>query len=288
MVTEPRARPAAGCGVATAPDPAEGPALSLVLPCYDEAARLPDTLAGYLAALPRQPSEVEVLVVDDGSTDQTVAVAHAAAARDPRVRVVAGQPHRGKGFAVRTGVLAAAGQLVVFTDADGAYGPAELGRVAAALADAQVAIGFRVLDTASGSLARRLASRQFNQAVRALLGLPFGDTQCGLNGFRRHAARELFGRARLDGFAFDAEVLFLARRLGLRVAEVPVRAEQRGGSKVQLAVDAARMLRDVVTVARLAATGSYDLPSRQRPQAPADGLAVGSALPAAGAGPPAT
>jgi hypothetical protein len=89
-----------------------------------------------------------------------------------------------------------------------------------------------------------------------------------------------------DGFAFDAEVLFLACRLGLRVAEVPVRAEQRSGSKVQLAVDAARMLRDVVTVARLAATGSYDLPSRGQPHVPADRLAVEPALPAAGAGPP--
>jgi dolichyl-phosphate beta-glucosyltransferase len=288
VATELPARPVAGCRAATAPDPAEGPALSLVLPCYDEAGRLPRTLASYLAALPRQPGAAEVLVVDDGSTDQTVAVAHAAAASDPRVRVVAGQPHRGKGFAVRTGVLAAQGQLVVFTDADGAYGPGELVRVTAALADAPVAIGSRAPAAGGGSLARRLASRQFNHAVRALLGLPFGDTQCGLKGFRRQAAREVFGRARLDGFAFDAEVLFLACRLGLRVAEVPVRAEQRGGSKVQLAVDAVRMLRDVVTVARLAATGSYDLPSWGRSQVPVDGLALESALPAAGAGPPVT
>jgi dolichyl-phosphate beta-glucosyltransferase len=173
---------------------------------------------------------------------------------------------------------------VVFTDADGAYGPGVLARVTAALADAPVAIGSRAPAAGGGWL----ASRQFNHAVRELLGLPFGDTHCGLKGFRRQAAREVFGRARLDGFAFDAEVLFLACRLGLRVAEVPVRAEQRGGSKVQLAVDAVRMLRDVVTVARLAATGSYDLPSWGRSQVPVDGLALESALPAAGAGPPVT
>jgi dolichyl-phosphate beta-glucosyltransferase len=284
VAAEQHARPVA----AAAPDPAAGPVLSLVLPCHDEAARLPRTLTGYLAALPRRPGAVEVLVVDDGSTDHTVAVAHAAAAGDPRVRVLASRPNRGKGFAVRTGVLAAQGQLVAFTDADGAYGPGELARVAAALADAPVAIGSREPDAAGGSLARRLASGQFNRAVRALLGLPFGDTQCGLKGFRREAARELFGRARLDGFAFDAEVLFLAGRLGLRVTEVPVRAEPRDGSKVTLAADAARMLRDVVTVARLAATGGYDLPDCGRPQGPADGLAVASARPATGAGPPGT
>jgi hypothetical protein len=103
-----------------------------------------------------------------------------------------------------------------------------------------------------------LASRLFNHAIRALLGLPFGDTQCGLKGFRRQAALEVFGRARLDGFAFDAEVLFLARRLGLAVSEVPVRAEERDGSKVQLVVDALGMLRDVLRVRRWAASGGYD------------------------------
>ena len=103
-----------------------------------------------------------------------------------------------------------------------------------------------------------MASRLFNRAIRALLGLPFGDTQCGLKGFRRPAALEVFGRSRLDGFAFDAEVLFLARRLGLTVSEVPVRAEERDGSKVQLVVDALDMLRDVLRVRRWAASGGYD------------------------------
>jgi dolichyl-phosphate beta-glucosyltransferase len=256
------------------------PALSLIVPCYNEAGRLPRTLASQLAALSQRPGEVELLVVDDGSTDQTLAVAHAAAARDARVRVIASQPNRGKGFAVRTGVLAAEGQLVAFTDADGSYGPGEVQRVVAALADAPVAIGSRELGAASGSLARRLASRQFNHVIQALLGLPFRDTQSGLKGFQRPAALEIFGRARLDGFAFDAEVLFLARRLGLRISEVPVRAEQRDGSKVQLAVDAVRMLRDVATVSSWAAAGIYGLPDRAAPALPADGVPVASALPA--------
>jgi len=233
-------------------------ALSLVFPCFNEAERLPQTLAAYLAELPRQPGAVEVLVVDDGSTDQTFAVAQAIAAQDDRVRVIRSQPNHGKGHGVRTGVLQATGALIVFTDADGSYGPGEVARVTAALADAQVVIGSRPAGWATGPPARRLASRLFNRAIQALLGLPFGDTQCGLKGFRRHAALELFGRARLDGFAFDVELLFLARRLGLGVIEVSVRAEVRDGSKVQLVVDALGMLRDVLRVRRWAVSGGYD------------------------------
>jgi glycosyltransferase involved in cell wall biosynthesis len=242
----------------TAPPAATGTALTLVFPCYNEAERLPQTLAAYLAELPQQPGAVEVLVVNDGSTDQTFAVAQAIAAQDDRVRIIRSQPNHGKGFAVRTGVLQAVGELIVFTDADGSYGPHEVARVAAALTDAPVAIGSRPAGWATGPPARRLASRLFNRAIQALLGLPFRDTQCGLKGFRRQAALELFGRARLDGFAFDVEVLFLARRLGLAVNEIPVRAEERDGSKVQLAIDALGMLADVLRVRRWALSGGYD------------------------------
>ena len=235
-----------------------GLALTLIFPCYNEAERLPQTLAAYLAALPRQPGAVEVLVVDDGSTDQTFAVARAIAARDDRVRVIRSQPNHGKGHGVRTGMLQARGELLVFTDADGSYGAGAVARVAAALAHTPVAIGSRPAGWAHGPPARRLASRLFNRAIQGLLGLPYRDTQCGLKGFRRHAALELFGRARLDGFAFDVEILFLARRLGLAVTQVPVRAEVRDGSKVQLAVDALGMLGDVLRVRRWAVRGGYD------------------------------
>jgi dolichyl-phosphate beta-glucosyltransferase len=246
-----------GHGTAAAPMQART-GLSLIFPCYNEAERLPQTLAAYLARLSREPGAVEVLVVDDGSTDETFIIARAVAAGDHRVRVIRSQPNHGKGFGVRTGVLEADGELIVFTDADGSYGPGEVARVTAALADAPVAIGSRPVGWATGPPARRLASRLFNHAIRAVLGLPFGDTQCGLKGFRRQAALEVFGRARLDGFAFDAEVLFLARRLGLAVSEVPVRAEERAGSKVQLVVDALGMLRDVLRVRRWAVSGDYD------------------------------
>jgi dolichyl-phosphate beta-glucosyltransferase len=239
--------------------PQDGSSLSIVLPCLDEAERLPGTLAAYLAHFPPGRSEVELLVVDDGSTDGTAAIADQIAAVDPRLRVMRTTQNHGKGYAVRTGMNAAQGELVVFTDADGSYGPGQLERVVAALEDAPVAIGARLGSQAgTGPPLRRLASRVFNWAMRLLLGLPFHDTQCGLKGFRRDAAEAVFRRARVDGFAFDAEALLIARRLGIEVVEVPVRAEERQGSKVRLGGDALRMLADVWKVRRAAARGAYD------------------------------
>jgi hypothetical protein len=197
------------------------------------------------------------VVVDDGSSDGTAAVADAIAAADPRVRVLRSTPNQGKGFAVRAGMLAAAGELVVFTDADGSYGPDEVDRVVRALAEAPVAIGVRPPATATNRFARSLASQVFNRLLRALLGLPFHDTQCGLKGFHQQAARAVFGRARVDGFAFDVEVLVLARRLGLAVAQVPVQAQQRAGSTVHLLGDSRRMLSEVWAL-RTTATTDHD------------------------------
>jgi glycosyltransferase involved in cell wall biosynthesis len=235
------------------------PTLSIVLPCLDEAERLPGTLAAYLAHFPPSRSEVELIVVDDGSTDGTTVIADQIAAADPRVLVVRTTHNHGKGYAVRTGIRAAQGELVVFTDADGSYGPEQLERVVAALAAAPVAIGARLGSQAgAGPPLRRLASRVFNQVMRLLLGLPYTDTQCGLKGFRSDAAEAVFRRARVDGFAFDAEALLVARRLGIEVVEVPVRAEERQGSKVRLGGDALRMLGDVWRVRRAAAAGAYD------------------------------
>jgi glycosyltransferase involved in cell wall biosynthesis len=250
------------------------PALSIVFPCFNEAGRLPGTLERYLAAFPEDPAAVEFVVVDDGSTDATAAVAEKTAAGDPRVRVLRSDFNHGKGFAVRAGVLSAEGELVVFTDADGSYDPAQVERVVRALDGAPVAIGSRaggpleVDPTATppgeppeegpGMALRRTASRVFNTAMRLTLGLDYQDTQCGLKGFRREAAEAIFRRARVDGFAFDAEALLVAGLLGLEVVEVPVRAEDRAGSKVHLAGDAVRMLADVWAVRRAAARGAYE------------------------------
>ena len=238
-------------------------ALSLILPCFNEAERLPATLATYLAQLPIAPGAVEVLVVDDGSTDATAELAQAVAAADARVRVLNSCPNRGKGFAVRAGMLAGSGELLVFTDADGAYGPCDLQRIIQALESAPVAIGTRGANTAA-PLARQVASRAFNFALHLVSDLPFTDTQCGLKGFRRQAAHQLFGRARVNGFAFDVELLLLARGLGLPVAEVPVRAQPCSGSRVQVLADGRRMLGEVWSVRRKLGPGH---PSSERAHA---------------------
>jgi dolichyl-phosphate beta-glucosyltransferase len=231
-------------------------ALTVILPCYNEAQRLPVMLQTLLAHLSGVPGQVEVLVVDDSSTDATVMVADAVAAVDGRVRVLSYHPNRGKGFAVRTGMLAAEGELIVFTDADGSYGPSELDRIVAALGEAPVAIGTRASGT-SGPVARRAASRVFNLAIRGSLGLPFGDTQSGLKGFRRSAAQQIFRHTRVVGFAFDVEVLWLAGQLGLEVAEVSVQAMERQGSKVRMLADALEMLGEVWAVRQARTNGAY-------------------------------
>jgi hypothetical protein len=146
-------------------------------------------------------------------------------------------------------MLAGSGELLVFTDGDGAYGPADLERVVLALAAVPVAIGTRGPDSGA-PLARQVAGRAFNHALHLLSDLPFTDTQCGLKGFRCQAAHRLFGRARVNGFAFDVELLLLARRLGLPVAEVPVRAQARFGSRVRVLADGRRMLGEVWSVRR--------------------------------------
>ena len=234
--------------------------LSIVLPCLDEAVWLPGTLATYLAHFPPSRAEIELIVVDDDSTDGTTVIADQIAATDPRVRVVRTTHNHGKGYAVRTGIQAAQGELVVLVDADGSYGPEQLERVVAALARAPVAIGARLGSQAGAGppgAGPPLPSRVFNRVVRRLLGLPFHDTQCGLKGFRRDAAEAIFQRARVDGYAFDAEALLVARRLGIEVVEVPVRAEERQGSKVRLRGEYLR-LADVWEVRRAAARGAYD------------------------------
>lgn len=248
--------------------------LTILLPCFNESDRLPRALRSFLDHLPADPDEAEILIVDDGSVDRTGEVAHAVAGRDPRVRVVRRAINHGKGFAVRLGMLAARGDRIVFTDGDGSYGPGQVDQILRALDRAPVAIGIRQVGAAGESISRRLASRTFNTATRAILSLPHDDTQCGLKGFRRDAAVAIFGRARVDGFAFDAEALYIARRLGLEVAEVPVVAEVRDGSKVRLAVDALRMLRHMWQIRRAATAGVYDQAPHWQP-----GTATDSAQP---------
>jgi glycosyltransferase involved in cell wall biosynthesis len=225
--------------------------LSVVIPAYNEENRLGGTLTaitGYLAG-----RDVEVLVVDDGSTDRTVAVAEGIGA--PNVRVIRLDKNRGKGAAVRAGILASTGERVLFSDADLATPIDELRKLEAKLDDGYaIAIGSRALDGADirvrQSTPRELMGKTFNVLVRALVVGGIKDTQCGFKLFRGDLARELFAGCAIDGFAFDVDILLRARRAGHRIAEVPVVWRHVEQSKVSPARDAARMLWDVVHLSR--------------------------------------
>jgi dolichyl-phosphate beta-glucosyltransferase len=214
-----------------------------VIPAYNEERRLLPSLRRVDQYLSTRPYASELVVVDDGSTDRTADLVRAFVSSAPdrvRVRLLAHERNRGKGAAVRTGCLAAQGEYVVFTDMDLAVPVEEAGRVVERLeGGADVAVGTRVHPggqdmRSSQPAARRLAGRLF-VLVRRLVAVPeFQDTQCPLKGFRQQAARRLFAAQRLSGWAFDVELLYLARRWGLLVEEVPVRWDHIAGSHVGL------------------------------------------------------
>jgi dolichyl-phosphate beta-glucosyltransferase len=236
---------------------------SVVIPAFNEARRLPPYLEEVLGFFDGRGEPYEVLVADDGSTDSTVAAVRALGARHPALRVLPLGRNRGKGAAVRAGMLAATGAYRLFADADGATPIAELKRLEPALlAGADVAIGSRVLvdpAVAVRTRAHRVAvGRLFNWLV-ARLGLRgIADSQCGFKAFRADAARAIFSRQRIDGFGFDVEVLYLARRLGFGVRVVPLRWEHKENSRVAPLRDTLLMLSDVLGVRLNAWRGVYD------------------------------
>jgi glycosyltransferase involved in cell wall biosynthesis len=215
--------------------------LSIVIPAYNEERRLPTTLDVILAWLNSAPYlEAELLIVDDGSTDATAALVENRAASEPRLRLIRNPGNRGKGYAVRHGMLEAIGDWILSTDADLSAPIEELPKLLAAAEQhgAAIAIGSRALDrTLIGvhqSQWREMSGIVFNGAMRLITGLPFADTQCGFKLFRRDAACRVFKRQRLDGFSFDVEDLFIARTLGIPTIEVAVRWNNVEGTKVSL------------------------------------------------------
>lgn len=244
--------------------PSQMPALTVVVPAYNEELRIGATLKRMLAYLDSRGASFEILVVDDGSTDGTGAVVGAIAERRPEVKLLEYSPNRGKGHAVRYGMLRAAGSRVLFSDADLATPIEELEKLEARLdAGFQIAIGSR--DVRGSTLERRqsfvreLGGKSFNRLVRLLTVPGIHDTQCGFKLFTQNAAHTVFSRCRVDHFAFDVEVLYLAIRVfGMRVAETPVRWAHQEGSKVRFWRDGWRM---VQTLVRIRAT-RYRAPMR--------------------------
>ena len=213
--------------------------ISIVIPAYNEEERLPSTLDRVIEYLDQSHfAFAEILVVDDGSSDGTAAQATEFGLRHPCVRVLRNPGNRGKGYSVRHGMLEAAGDWALFTDADLSSPIEELEKLMAAVESGgvQIAIGSRAIDRSlvgvHQPMFREYAGRFFNLVMRFVTGLAFQDTQCGFKLFQREAAREIFSRQRLEQFGFDPEVLFIAKLLGYRAVEVPVRWNDVAGSKV--------------------------------------------------------
>ncbi|HEU0054815.1 MAG TPA: dolichyl-phosphate beta-glucosyltransferase [Longimicrobium sp.] len=255
------------------------PDLSVVFPAYNEEARLEPTLRAAAAYFRGRGARAELIAVDDGSRDGTGALVLRLAEELEELRLIRLPANRGKGYAVRTGVVNARGRLVLFADADGATPIEEVARLEAALAaGADVAIGSRALagvDTRVRARAyRRVMGRAFHLLVRTLAVRGYHDTQCGFKLFHARAAHDLFSRMRMNGFSFDVELLLMARGRGWRVAEVPVNWAHVPGSRVNLFLDSARMAADLFAIRARAARGGYDLPHLASLAEPAEASAV--------------
>jgi dolichyl-phosphate beta-glucosyltransferase len=241
--------------------------LSVIVPAYGEAEAIGAAVARIRSELAAVAADggLEVVVVDDGSGDGTAAAARAAGAD----QVLEFPENRGKGAAVRAGMLAARGRTLVFTDADLSYAPAQIERLLAAVeAGWDVVVGNRHHEgsttiVAAGHL-RRVGGRAINLATRAVLVGPHQDTQCGLKAFRSDVARVIFGHSRIDGFAFDVEVIHLVERYGLSLREVEVEVVNSDRSTVHVARDALLLLVDLAKIRRRAARGEYDLRPAER------------------------
>ena len=225
--------------------------LSVVIPAYNEETRIVSTLERVVAYLDTHWQPYEVLVVSDGSTDRTEALVQAFAQNHPQVRLLAYLLNRGKGHAVRYGMVRAQGRWVLFSDADLATPIEELEKLAHALeSGVAIAIGSRPLRESQlivrQPFYREWAGRAFNKVVQLLAVRGIHDTQCGFKLFTHEAVQAIFPLCRLGGFSFDFEVLFYAQRLGYPIAEVPVCWMHQEGSKVRLLRDGLRMLRDLV------------------------------------------
>lgn len=246
--------------------------LSVVIPAYNESARLPATLRSLADFLARDGRSSEVIVVDDGSLDDTSAQVRSLESNDARLRLIRLPQNRGKGYAVRTGIVNASGTRVLFADADGATPFEELHRLDARLdAGADVAIGSRALHDRStkveARLHRRIMGRLFHSVVRLCAVRGISDTQCGFKLFDAAAAHDLFSRMRMSGYSFDVEVLLMAQRSGYRVDEVPVNWSHQPGSKVRVLRDGLIMARDVLRIRANALRGLYDEPHIALPTA---------------------
>src|SRR6266702_4067541 len=231
------------------------PPFSIVIPAFNEETRIAHTLRLTLDYLRNVSPYGELIVVNDGSTDATSAIARDVLLNAKiATRLLENFPNRGKGAAVRSGLLAAQRPIALFSDADLSTPLEETPKLIEPIANGEldIAFGSRALDRRligqHQPWQREQAGRVFNLLARLATGLPFWDTQCGFKAFRLEACRPILEAARIQGFAFDVELLYLAHRAGLRIREVPVRWNHAEGSKVSVLRDSLRMLREVISL----------------------------------------
>jgi dolichyl-phosphate beta-glucosyltransferase len=237
------------------------PDLSIIIPAYNEEARLPKSLDQIHAYLNAIGISSEVIVVDDGSRDNTVQIVESKSVEWSELRVVKNPGNHGKGYSVRHGMLEARGKVVLFTDADLSAPIEEADKLLGALQTSDVAIGSRAMDRELIEVhqpwTREMAGIMFNMIVRVILGLNFEDTQCGFKAFRREKSQIIFQQQRIERFGFDPELLFLAKRNGLTIAEIPVRWANAEGTTVSMWDGIRAMFFEVAKIRWNAITGKY-------------------------------
>ena len=255
-----------------------------MIPAYNESARLGATLEKVLGYVHAQGWDTEVIVVNDGSRDNTAEIVQTYAAKDSALRRVENPGNHGKGYSVRNGMLHARGKIVLFSDADLSSPIEEAPKLFRALdSGADIAIGSRWLraetQTQRQPLHRQLFGRIYNLVLRLTLGLQFKDTQCGFKAFKQPAVQAIFPLQKIERWGFDPEILFLARKLKFRVQEVSVAWGHSGGTRINPLVDGSRMVMEMFRIRWYDLTGKYDgdpspapqsaktLPERRGPQA---------------------
>lgn len=241
------------------------PKYSIVIPAYNESARLPATLKSVISCIRLKGWDAEVIVVNDGSTDSTAEVVRTMGKNSPELRLIENPGNRGKGYSVRSGMLQAQGQVVLFTDSDLSAPIEEAERLFAAIAQgADIAIGSRWLQrdrqTQRQPLYRQFFGRCFNAVTRSVMGMRFADTQCGFKAFTRAAAQTVFQLQTIERWGFDPEILFIGLKRGYWIIEVPVSWAHDERSRVSYLKDGMKMLEELAIVRWNALRGRYDKP----------------------------
>jgi dolichyl-phosphate beta-glucosyltransferase len=249
-----------GCGALK--DRLDNVNYSIVIPAYNEGARLGPTLDHVLEYISKQGWDAEVIVVNDGSRDNTADIVRSFAQKNPALRLIDNPGNRGKGYSVRHGMLSARGRILIFSDADLSSPIEEAPKLLQALNDgADIAIGSRWLraetQTQRQPLHRQLFGRIFNLMLRVTLGLHFKDTQCGFKAFKRPAVDAIFPLQKIERWGFDPEILFLARKFKFKVQEIPVAWGHSGGTRINPLLDGSRMFLEMLRIRWYDLTGKY-------------------------------